>query len=138
LAESVNFRPAAFAFRSTRYLVRVIWPALAKVLLLPPVSSCTLHRQKETPSMSTWLTWTIAALAGWALLSLVVALVLGHVFRQLGATSTTVTQIHEEAELAGWSAAPLTRHSGRTRRVARADSVQLQRPRELTHSPSDE
>ncbi len=59
--------------------------------------------------MPTWLTWTIAALAGWALLSLVVALVLVHVFRQLGATSTTVTQIHEEAELAGWSAAPLTR-----------------------------
>jgi hypothetical protein len=59
--------------------------------------------------MPTWLTWIIGALAGWALLSVVVALLLGHVFGQLSATSTTSAEIHEEVELADWSAAPLTR-----------------------------
>jgi hypothetical protein len=54
--------------------------------------------------MPTWLTWIIAALAGWALLSVVVALLLGHVFGKL-----TSAEIHEEMELADWSAAPLTR-----------------------------
>ena len=59
--------------------------------------------------MPVWLTWTVAALAGWVLLGLLVGLLLGHVFQQLGATSTTATRIHEEPELADWSAAPLTR-----------------------------
>ena len=58
--------------------------------------------------MPAWLTWAVAALAGWTLVGLVVGLLLGRVFRQLGATSSAA-QMHEEKELADWSAAPLTR-----------------------------
>ena len=59
--------------------------------------------------MPAWLTWAVAALAGWTLVGLLVGLLLGQVFQRLGATSTTVTLVQEETEFAGWSAAPLTR-----------------------------
>jgi len=67
--------------------------------------------------MPAWLIWTIAALVAWALLSLVVGLLFGHVFQQLATTYPPLIQINEEAELADWSAAPLTRASAKPERL---------------------
>jgi hypothetical protein len=53
------------------YLLRVILAVTATVLPLPPVSSLTTHREEEVP-VPAWLTWTVAVLAVWALLGLVV------------------------------------------------------------------